>query len=206
MVQGSVTVWVPGQSDCCVFPAPGLAGQDISWVNGYLWPQDWLWCMWLKKEGEAIGFCSPIYWLFLDGTWGSYKSVSDYCMLGDVFSHMAYSLGFGWGPRRPTCVSCGWWEILSIWGASGAKGFPGGSVVMNLPSIAGMWVWTLGPGRSLEKEWQHSCILPGEVHGQKSSGLQSVPWRVRHDLAAKQHPMKNNQGKEQIHYRNLLQL
>ena len=28
----------PGQSDCCVFPAPGLAGQDISWVNGYLWP------------------------------------------------------------------------------------------------------------------------------------------------------------------------
>lgn len=28
----------PGQGDCYVFPAPGLAGQGISWVNGHLWP------------------------------------------------------------------------------------------------------------------------------------------------------------------------
>ena len=28
----------PGLDDCYMFPAPGLAGQGISWVSGRLWP------------------------------------------------------------------------------------------------------------------------------------------------------------------------
>ena len=63
------------------------------------------------------------------------------------------------------------------------SGFPGGSVVKNLPANQDTWVW------SLEKETAtHSTILAWEIPwteepgGQYSMGSQ----RVRHDLATQQ--------------------
>ena len=65
-------------------------------------------------------------------------------------------------------------------------GFPGGSVVKNLPARQEMWVWSLGQEDPLEKGLAiHSSILAwriprtGEL---KSMGLQ----RVRHHLVTKQ--------------------
>ena len=52
------------------------------------------------------------------------------------------------------------------------SGFPGGSVVRNLPASAGDLGWT----DTLEKEMAvHLMFLPGEFHGQR--GLESYsPW------------------------------
>ena len=69
-------------------------------------------------------------------------------------------------------------------------GFPGGSVVKNLPAIEEMQetgVQTLGQEDSLEKEMAtHSSILAWEIPWtEESGGLQSMGcWRVGHDLAA----------------------
>ena len=68
-------------------------------------------------------------------------------------------------------------------------GFPGGSVVKNLPTNAGevgsTWVRKI-PWR---RKWQPTpVVLPGESHGQRSLKGYS-PWgckRVRHDLVTKQ--------------------
>ena len=45
-------------------------------------------------------------------------------------------------------------------------GFPGDSVVKNLPANAGDVDWTPGWDRSLEKD-PHSSILAGKSHGQR---------------------------------------
>ena len=48
-------------------------------------------------------------------------------------------------------------------------GFPGGSVVKNLPAKAGDAGLIPGLGRSLEKEMAtHSSILAWKIHGQRS--------------------------------------
>jgi len=67
-------------------------------------------------------------------------------------------------------------------------GFPGGSVVKNLPTMQETSVRTLGREDPLEKEMAtHSSILAWRIPwteepgGQQSTGLQ----RVRHDLGTK---------------------
>ena len=65
-------------------------------------------------------------------------------------------------------------------------GFPGGSVVKNLPANAGDVGLIPGLGRSLggKKKWQPTPVfLPGKAHGQRSL-VACRPWglkRVRHD-------------------------
>ena len=70
-----------------------------------------------------------------------------------------------------------------------AMGFPGGSVVKNLPSMQEMWVRSLGREDLLEKEMAvHSSILPMD----RGAWCYS-PWgckRVRHDWATKEQQQK----------------
>ena len=55
-------------------------------------------------------------------------------------------------------------------------GFPGGSVVKNLPAMQETWVQSLGQEDPLEKGMApHFSILPGEFHGQGSLAGYS-PW------------------------------
>jgi len=65
-------------------------------------------------------------------------------------------------------------------------GFPGGSVVKNLPAKTGDTGLIPGSGRSPGEEEMatHSSILPGKFHGQRSL-VGYVPWarrELRHDL------------------------
>ena len=76
-------------------------------------------------------------------------------------------------------------NILSI----ALLGFPGGSVIKNLPANEEMWVWSLGEEDPLEKEVAtHSSILAWEIPwtekwaGHRSQGHK----RLRHDLVTKQ--------------------
>ena len=66
------------------------------------------------------------------------------------------------------------------------KGFPGGSLVKNSPSNAGVMGSILGSGGSPgEGNGNHSSILPGKSHGQRSL-MGYSPWsckRVGHNLA-----------------------
>ena len=65
-------------------------------------------------------------------------------------------------------------------------GFPGGSVVKNLPANAGDRSLIPGPGRSLEEEMAtHFSILAWRIPWtEESDGLQSMgSQRVGHDLA-----------------------
>ena len=88
--------------------------------------------------------------------------------------------------------------IISI-----ARGFPGGSVIKNLPAKQEIWVQFLGWEDSLEKEMaltpvflgfpggsdgKASVFLPGDSHGQRSLASYT-PWdhrRVGHDLVTTQ--------------------
>ena len=65
-------------------------------------------------------------------------------------------------------------------------GFPGGSVVKNLPAKQKMWVRSLGQEDSLEKEMAtHSKILAWAIPWTEE--LQSMgSQRVAHDLVIKQ--------------------
>ena len=68
-------------------------------------------------------------------------------------------------------------------------GFPGGSVVKNLPAKQEMCVRSLGWEDPLEKEMAtHSSILAWEIPWtEEAGGLQSMrSQRVRHDLVTKQ--------------------
>ena len=58
-------------------------------------------------------------------------------------------------------------------------GFPGGSVVKNLPATKEMWVQSLGP----EDLWRRKCqptpvFLPGKSHGQRNLSGYS-PWHQK---------------------------
>ena len=69
-----------------------------------------------------------------------------------------------------------------------AAGFPGGSVVKNLPDIAGDAVLIPGLGRWRRKRQPTPVFLPGKSHGQRSL-VGCSPWghiREGHDLATKQ--------------------
>ena len=49
------------------------------------------------------------------------------------------------------------------------EGFPGGSVVKNLPAMQGTWVWSMGWEDPLEEEMAtHPVFLTGEFHEQRS--------------------------------------
>ena len=80
-------------------------------------------------------------------------------------------------------------EVTQHTHASGIMGFPGGSVVKNLPAkqVTRVHPWIRKiPWR---RKWQPTPVfLPDESHGQRSLASYS-PWghkRVRHDLATKQ--------------------
>ena len=69
------------------------------------------------------------------------------------------------------------------------KGFPGGSVLKNLPATYETWISSLGWKDPLEKEKaNHSSILDWEIPCTEEPGrLQSMgSQRDRHDLATKQ--------------------
>ena len=63
------------------------------------------------------------------------------------------------------------------------EGFPGGTVVKNLPAVQETGVQSLGREDPLQEEIAPIAVfLPGEVHGQRSPAGYS-PWdrkRVRH--------------------------
>ena len=78
---------------------------------------------------------------------------------------------------------------LNSSGAGAYVGFPGGSVVKNLPAVQDLWVWSLGWGDPLGKEMAiHSSILAWRIPWtEEPSGLQSMgSQRIRHDWATKQ--------------------
>ena len=67
-------------------------------------------------------------------------------------------------------------------------GFPGGSVVKNLPAVQEtqeMWVWSLGWEDSLEQGMATTPVFLTRNSIEEPGGLQPVEWqRVRHDWAA----------------------
>ena len=73
-------------------------------------------------------------------------------------------------------------------GTDYAVGFPGGSVVKNLPAKQEMGVRSLGREDPLEKGMATTPIfLPGKSHGQRTlEGCSPQGHRVRHNLATKQ--------------------
>ena len=84
------------------------------------------------------------------------------------------------------------------------RGFPGGSVVKNLPAKQKLWVRSLGQEGPLEKEVAtHSSILTWEIPGtEKPGGLQSLrSQKVGHDLETK----KNNTYRIGMKYKLLTQ-
>ena len=55
-------------------------------------------------------------------------------------------------------------------------GFPGGSVVRNLPAIQETWVRSLGQEDPWRRKWQPTPVfLPGESYAQRSLVVYS-PW------------------------------
>ena len=62
------------------------------------------------------------------------------------------------------------------------RGFPGGSVVQNLPANAGDLGLIPWSGRSLEKEMTtHSSVLAWEIPWTEATGgLQSMGWQKSH--------------------------
>ena len=91
-------------------------------------------------------------------------------------------------PRDRTQVSCIAGRRFTIW-TTKESGFPGGSVVKNLPTSAGdgfdPWVEKI----TWSRRWQPTPVfLPRKRHGQRGLGGYS-PWgrkRVGHDLATRQ--------------------
>ena len=69
-------------------------------------------------------------------------------------------------------------------------GFPGGSLIKNLPAKQETWIWLLGWEDPLEKEMAtHSSIVAWEIPWtEEPGGLQSMgsSQRVRYDLVTKQ--------------------
>ena len=79
----------------------------------------------------------------------------------------------------------------------GSCGFPGVSIVQNLPVCVGDSGLIPGSGRSPGEKWQPTPVfLPGKSHGQRSlAGYR--PWglkRVRHDLVTKQTRLEGIKG------------
>ena len=72
--------------------------------------------------------------------------------------------------------------------SEGLNGFPGGSVIKNLPANAGGLGLIPGSGRCPfpGRKWQPTPVfLPGRSHGQRSLAGYS-PWGLGHSLATKQ--------------------
>ena len=83
----------------------------------------------------------------------------------------------------PKLIILGFYYYSLLWG------FPGGSVVMNLPAMPQMQVGSLGQEDPLEKEMaMHSNILAWEIPWtEEPGGLQSMGWqRIGHNLTTKQ--------------------
>ena len=77
---------------------------------------------------------------------------------------------------------------------SSHMGFPGSSVVKNLPAVQETWVQSLGWEDPLEKEMAtHSSILAWEIPWtEEPGGLQSTgSQKVRHDLQLSTHTSRH---------------
>ena len=61
-----------------------------------------------------------------------------------------------------------------------SKGFPGGSVVKNLPAVQEKWVQSLGQEYPLERKWQ-PIPLPENFHGQRSL-KDCRPWGCKQSM------------------------
>ena len=82
----------------------------------------------------------------------------------------------------PKLIILGFYYYSLLWG------FPGGSVVKNLPAMPHMQVGSLGQEDPLEKEMaMHSNILAWEIPWtEEPGGLQSMGWqRIGHNLTTK---------------------
>ena len=83
----------------------------------------------------------------------------------------------------PKLIILGFYYYSLLWG------FPGSSIVKNLPAMSQMQVGSLGQEDPLEKEMaMHSNILAWEMPWtEEPGGLQSMGWqRTGHNLRTKQ--------------------
>ena len=83
----------------------------------------------------------------------------------------------------PKLIILGFYYYSLLWG------FPGSSIVKNLPAMSQMQVGSLGQEDPLEKEMaMHSNILAWEMPWtEEPGGLQSMGWqRIGHNLRIKQ--------------------
>ena len=79
-------------------------------------------------------------------------------------------------------------SIKSVCKCNKGQGFPGGSVVKNLPAKQEMWVQSLGREDPMEKEMAaHSSILAWEIPWTEEPGRLQGRKRVRYKSATKQH-------------------
>ena len=92
---------------------------------------------------------------------------------------IAISFSRGSSPPRDRTQS----PASALAGAFFTKGFPGGSLVKNLPAMRETWVQSLGWEDPLEKEMaNHSSILAWKIPWAQEGRLQSMgSQRVRHD-------------------------
>ena len=62
------------------------------------------------------------------------------------------------------------------------EGFPGDSVVRNLPAVRETWTWSLGGKTLWRRAWQPTPVfLPGESHEQKGLAAYSPYGRKQSD-------------------------
>ena len=101
----------------------------------------------------------------------------------------------GIGPRPPAWAawSLSHWttrEVPTVFLHSINKGFPGGSVVKNLPANAGDTSWIPKGGRSLEEGNGNPLQCSSPWDPMDRAWVDSSPWgrrTIRHDLGTKQH-------------------
>ena len=93
-----------------------------------------------------------------------------------------------WQPRNTSLQACCYVRNNSLL-CHPIQGFPGGSVIRNLPAMQETQVQSLGQEDPWRRKWQPTpVLLPRKSHGQRSLVGYS-PWghkRVGHDLATKQ--------------------
>ena len=144
---------------------------------------DWVWRPWENTEIEARWLKSQSHPTLHDSM-ATCRASQDLCgreVAGHPGSHRALV-----GAVRGLSTVADYQGAQTYFGMSTpGLGFPGGSVIKNLPAKKKMWIPSLGRKDPLKKEMAtHSSILAWEVSWtEKSVGPQSMgSQRVRHDL------------------------
>ena len=86
------------------------------------------------------------------------------------------------------------WQLATILAVYSREGFPGGSVVKNLPDNAGDAGSVPGWGRASGKEMQltpYSCLGNPEDRGSWGATVHGVAKESRHNLVTKQQQMRH---------------